>query len=369
MVEDGREQFHEVLVSWHMFIAQSTKSRHYKCWAEKKMEGSPWQPDLDWKQRDKELVDDFSWSEEDLSDRVATPFKFVSVGRGSRKRRDPQDVRLPRIFLDRIRQKNFPRRPAGRGNILKTFSSQSLSGSIQPQDSLWMSSQASPSSLSEDFLGAASRGLTSDILAGKACLMEKFLGKPMAGQGGFNPFGNKHQRSSGSLRSTQTAPLLDFSSREQWPGVGASACQSNCGKNGPKKSLSLQDALNAISRTPNQWDRASLDSSGKGSGDGSRKWRRTKRSQGRVSQGQNGSQDKEGAPRMNGSEGVAACSTVGSALPENGSKERGSENDLSGTSRQEGEVEICTYFTSYWRVVTSVVPLMVSSDRHALIMT
>ncbi|XP_038064615.1 uncharacterized protein LOC119735011 [Patiria miniata] len=297
-----------------------------------RVDAAPWKPDLNVELEDEDVF------KSDFSDSFATPPKYVtSIGRGARKRPDPCNIRLPRIYFDMLRQKHNSRRPAGRGSVVRNFSGQNLPGSLQPQDSVQMVNQPRTipsSSLSENFLGAATRGLTSEILEGKACLMEKFLGKPMGGAEGFNPFRDERQRSTGSLRSTHTAPVLDFNSREQWPGVGAAACQSDCGRGGPRKSYSLQDALNAISSVPAEWDKGSLDSSRRGSGEGSKRWRKGKKRQGGSQETREGCQEKE-APRTNASEGAVASSTSGSTHPENGSRERSSGGSVTGTSQNQ----------------------------------
>lgn len=137
--------------------------------------------------------------------------------------------------------------------------------------------------LEKNFLGATTRGLTSEIMEGKACLMEMFLGESF-GREAFNPF-QAPQHAPPSLRSTQTAPVLNFNRMDQWPGINGGGCQSDCGQNGrmfdeavgqtyPKKPLTLLDLMKTKSSSSTWGSSSKKDSSGGGSSAGNKKWRK-----------------------------------------------------------------------------------------------
>ncbi len=185
--------------------------------------------------------------------------------------------------------------------------------------------------LEKNFLGANTRGLTSEIMEGKACLMEMFLGEPL-GREAFNPF-QTPEHAPHSLRSTQTAPVLNFHRKDQWPDINGGGCQSDCGQKGrrfdetegqtyPKKPLTLQDLMKIMSTSSTFESSSKKDGSGGGSSAGSKKFRKMKKRKEESAQ-----QEKKVVERSDG----------GGAVPpsraEDGSREENLSHNQQGVNK------------------------------------
>ncbi|XP_033629977.1 uncharacterized protein LOC117292150 isoform X2 [Asterias rubens] len=261
------------------------------------------------------LEENMFMSEDSGSDHIATPFKYVvAVGRGCSQTPNPRDIRLPQAYYENLRRKNVVRaqvnseKSAGRGRRLQDIEAD-FPLSIHPiyNNSRRVHQNQQPRScrtLEKNFLGANTRGLTSEIMEGKACLMERFLGEPL-GREAFNPFETPRQAPH-SIRSMQTAPGLNFNRMDQWPDINGGGCQSDCGQKGgrydeaethtyPKKPLSLQDLMKTISSASSFESSSRKDASGGLSSPGSKKWRKTKKRKEPAQQEKKGVEMSEGA--------------------------------------------------------------------------
>ncbi|XP_071796738.1 uncharacterized protein [Asterias amurensis] len=261
------------------------------------------------------LEENMFMSEDSGSDHMATPFKYVvAVGRGCSQTPNPRDIRLPQAYYENLRRKNVVRaqvnseKSAGRGRRLQNIAAENPLPSHPShnvprrvhQNQLPLSCRT----LEKNFLGANTRGLTSEIMEGKACLMERFLGEPL-GREAFNPFETPRQAPH-SIRSMQTAPGLNFNRMDQWPNINGGGCQSDCGQKGgrydevethtyPKKPLSLQDLMKTISSASSFESSSRKGASGGLSSPGSKKWRKTKKRKEEPAQQEKGVEMSEGA--------------------------------------------------------------------------